>query len=106
MKPSPKLLKQLTKAIVDLVHPKRIILFGSAARGDMGKHSDLDIMVVMPDGTHRGDTTGDLYVELPDFGYSQDLVVVTENDLVQYGSNPYMVIYYALKEGRELYRAA
>ena len=38
MKPSQKVLNQLTQAIVKLVHPKRIILFGSAARGDMGKH--------------------------------------------------------------------
>ncbi|HJT24299.1 MAG TPA: nucleotidyltransferase domain-containing protein [bacterium] len=106
MKPSRKLLKQLTQAIVDLVHPKRIILFGSAARGDMGKHSDLDVMVVMPDGIHRRDTAGELYKELWDLGHSKDIVVVTESDLVQYGSNPYMVIYHALKEGRELYRAA
>ncbi|HEV2355815.1 MAG TPA: nucleotidyltransferase domain-containing protein, partial [Puia sp.] len=77
MKPSNKLLKQMTQAIVALVHPKRIILFGSAARGDMGKHSDLDILVVMPDGVHRRDTAGELYMNLSDFGYGKDIVVVT-----------------------------
>jgi len=29
------------------------MLFGSAARGDMHSDTDLDILVVMPDGTHR-----------------------------------------------------
>ena len=106
MKPSNKILKQLAKAIVDLAHPKQIILFGSAARGDMGKHSDLDLLVVMPDGVHRRDTAGKIYIGLWDFGYPKDIVVVTESDIIQYGSNPYMVIYYALKEGREIYRAA
>ena len=106
MKPSAKVLKRLTKTIVALAHPKRIILFGSAARGDMGKHSDLDLLVVMPDGTHRRNTAGDIYTGLWDLGYAKDIVVVTESDIVQYASNPYMVIYHALKEGKELYRAA
>jgi hypothetical protein len=35
-----------------------------------------------------------------------DIVVVTEQDVVRYGANPYMIIHSALKEGRELYRAA
>lgn len=106
MKPSQKVLKQLTKAIVDLVHPRRIILFGSAARGDMGKHSDLDILVVMLDGVHRRNTAERIYLGLLDFGYPKDIVVVTESDVLEYGSNPSLVIYPALKEGRELYRAA
>ena len=35
---------------MEAVHPLRIILFGSAARGEMGADSDLDVLVVMPDG--------------------------------------------------------
>lgn len=106
MKPSQKVLKQLTQAIVALVHPKRIILFGSAARGDMGKHSDLDILVVMPDGVHRRDTSEKIYLGLLDFDFPKDIVVVTEKDVVEYGANPSLVIYPALKEGRELYHVA
>ncbi|HJT25339.1 MAG TPA: nucleotidyltransferase domain-containing protein [bacterium] len=106
MKPSRKVLKQLTQAIVDLVHPKRIILFGSAARGDMGKHSDLDILVVMPNGAHRSRTYDKVYLGIPDFDFATDLVIITEKDIRQHGSNPYLVIYHALKEGREIYRAA
>lgn len=106
MKPSVQILKQLTKAIVALAQPKRIILFGSAARGKMGKHSDLDLLVVMPDGVHRRETAQKIYMGLLDFDFATDIVVVTESDILKYGSNPSLVIYPALKEGREIYHAA
>ena len=35
----------LTKYIVDFVHPAKVILFGSYARGDADRHSDLDFAV-------------------------------------------------------------
>jgi predicted nucleotidyltransferase len=39
-------LAQATKVIVDEVSPDKIILFGSYARGDAGKYSDIDLMVL------------------------------------------------------------
>ena len=54
MQPDTRLLEELVQRIVEAVHPLRIILFGSAARGEMGPNSDLDVLVVMPDGIHRG----------------------------------------------------
>ena len=35
----------LTKLLVEAAQPKRIILFGSRARGDASEDSDVDIMV-------------------------------------------------------------
>lgn len=37
----------VTHAIVEHFHPQRIILFGSQARGDARRDSDLDLCVVM-----------------------------------------------------------
>jgi predicted nucleotidyltransferase len=51
----------LVQRIVDAVHPLRIILFGSAARGEMGADSDVDLLIVMPNGTHRRHTAQHLY---------------------------------------------
>ncbi|MEI7903326.1 MAG: nucleotidyltransferase domain-containing protein, partial [bacterium] len=48
-----ELLDDIVSRILGVVRPLRIVLFGSAARGVIGPHSDLDILVVMPDGTHR-----------------------------------------------------
>lgn len=96
--------EELTQMIVQAAHPLRIILFGSAARGHMGINSDLDILVVMPDGAHRRRTTGNIYRALSGFGHPKDIVVVTEDDVRRFGDEPSLIIYPALKKGKELYR--
>jgi len=53
MSPDAALLDELVRRIVESVRPLQITLFGSAARGEMGPHSDLDVLVVMPDGCDR-----------------------------------------------------
>jgi len=42
-------LAEVVRRLVEVYHPLRIYLFGSAARGDAGPDSDYDIMVVVPD---------------------------------------------------------
>src|SRR5215831_17419111 len=61
MHPDPQAINELVRRIVEAVHPRRVILFGSAARGEMGPNSDLDVLVIMPDGTHRRRTTQEVY---------------------------------------------
>lgn len=106
MQPNAQMLDELSQRIVETVHPLRIILFGSAARGEMGFDSDLDVLVVMPDGIHRRKTAQKIYRHLWGLGFAKDIVVVTETDVREHGANPYMVIKAALEEGREIYRAA
>jgi predicted nucleotidyltransferase len=98
-------LTHLVTRIVEMVHPRRIILFGSAARGQMGAHSDVDLLVVMPDGIHRRRTAQAIYLGLNGTGIAKDIVVVTEADVRIYGDNPSLVLFPALREGREIYRA-
>lgn len=98
-------LNELVRRIVETVHPRRILLFGSAARGKMGPNSDLDILVVMPDGIHRRHTAQTLYRYLPAIGIGKDIIVVTESDVRDYGGNPSLVLYPALREGKEVYLA-
>jgi uncharacterized protein len=96
---------ELARRIAETVMPKRVILFGSAARGELGPDSDIDVLVVMPDGVHRGHTTEKIYRELWGFGVAKDIVVVTDSDVREHGDDPFMVIRQALAEGREVYRA-
>ena len=49
-KVTPKLVKYIADKIAQEVHPEKIILFGSYARGDFDKSSDLDLFVVVADG--------------------------------------------------------
>ena len=105
MEPDAQLLEELVRRIVEAVHPLRIILFGSAARSEMGPDSDFDVLVVMPDGVHRRETAQLIYRRLLGLGFATDVVVVTQSDIERYASNPYMIINPALAEGKELYHA-
>ena len=105
MHPEPQAIDELVRRIVEAVHPRRVILFGSAARGEMGPNSDLDVLVIMPDGTHRRRTAQEVYRRMWGFGFAKDIVVVTESDVREHGTNPYMIIKNALQEGRERYHA-
>jgi predicted nucleotidyltransferase len=96
---------RMVARIVQIVRPRRIILFGSAARGQIGPHSDVDLLVVMPDGIHRRRTAQAIYLGLNGVGIAKDIVVVTEADVRMYGDNPSLVLFPALREGREIYRA-
>lgn len=44
--PDLEMLNRVTRSIVAQIDPLRIILFGSAARGEMNAHTDLDLLVI------------------------------------------------------------
>ena len=97
--------EQLVARIVAASHPQRIILFGSAARGEAGRHSDVDVLVVAPEGAHRRKTAQAIYRGLLGLGVPVDVVVATPSDLEDYRESPGLVYREALREGKELYAA-
>jgi predicted nucleotidyltransferase len=103
--PSSAILDDVVKRVVATAHPVRIVLFGSAVRGQMRSDSDLDLLVIMPDGAHRRNTATDVYRALRGMGISKDIVVVTEKDVREHGDNPSLVLRLALEEGQDLYVA-
>ena len=42
------ILAEIVRRLIEALHPERIYLFGSRARGDRGPDSDYDLMVVVP----------------------------------------------------------
>ncbi len=40
-----KTLAEIVRRVVEIAQPEKIILFGSAARGDMGPNSDVDLLI-------------------------------------------------------------
>lgn len=100
-----KILIELVQRIVEAAHPLRVILFGSMARGDAGPGSDYDVLIVMPNGAHRFETTQSIYRQLRNLHIAVDVVVATENDIHEYGNSPGLIYREALRDGRELYAA-
>jgi predicted nucleotidyltransferase len=61
----PLVPRELLEPVVAYFTPQRVIVFGSAARGDAGSDSDIDLLVVVNDdtpaekvGSRRGTTRG------------------------------------------------
>lgn len=98
-------LGEIVGRIVRVAAPDRIILFGSAARGEARPDSDLDLLVITAGEVHRGRLTEEIYAGLIGAGRSVDVVVVTPDDVARYRDSPALVIATALREGVEVYAA-
>ena len=87
------------------MNPLRIVLFGSAVREQAGPDSDVDLLIVMPDGAHRRHTAQHLYQVISGVAIPFDLVVATPSDLEKHRNNPGLVYQSILEEGRTIYAA-
>lgn len=97
-------LAQIIRRIVEVAKPEKIILFGSAARGEMGPHSDVDLLVIKA-GANRLELTGQIYRNLHGMQEAVDIVVVTPDDVERYHNSHALVIAPALKDGKVVYAA-
>ncbi|MEW6380823.1 MAG: nucleotidyltransferase domain-containing protein [bacterium] len=102
---SAPVINQLVQAIVEAVHPIRIILFGSAARGEMHPDSDIDLLIVMPEGAYRRRTAQFLYRQIKGLKVPFDILVATPSDLERHKDNIGLIYREILQEGREVYAA-
>lgn len=105
MSPPIEAINRLIVRIVEVVRPTKIILFGSAGRGEDSTCKDIDLLVVMPENVHRRKTAQRLYRELEGVGFPFDLLVVTTEDLENHKNNIGLIYGNILREGREIYAA-
>lgn len=78
------LLDEIVQRVVRVAQPDRIILFGSAARGDRGPDSDVDLLIVKSGVPHRGHREEEIHLSFFGLGVPIDVVVVTPEDLEKY----------------------
>lgn len=100
-------IQRVVDLVVTTVSPLRIVLFGSAARGDMRDGSDLDLMVVMPEDADTLRTSQRLYVEMARqrLAVGVDLVVTTPARFEERKESLGSVFREVARDGRELYAA-
>ena len=99
------ILDDIIRRVVEAAQPEKIIMFGSAARGEMNRHSDVDLLVVKG-GVPQRSLTGRIYKHLRGVGVAVDVVMVTPADLERYRDSHALVIKPALREGKVVYEAA
>ena len=72
-----KLLREITRRIVDRFDPHKIILFGSHARGNADPESDIDILVIMPVEGSKREKAVEIGMALNEFSIAKDIFVNT-----------------------------
>ncbi|MDA1190476.1 MAG: nucleotidyltransferase domain-containing protein [Candidatus Poribacteria bacterium] len=102
----PPVVHEMADQIVREFHPIRVLVFGSYARGEATRHSDVDLLVVMPNGTDRRKAAIAIYSLLADHTIPSDIVVTTPDEIERRGNQVGTVLRPALREGVVLYDAA
>ena len=98
------LLQDIVRRIVLEVQAEKIILFGSAARGEMGPDSDLDLLVITA-CDHRRNTARKIRRTLFGIRVPIDIIVAKPEDIERYGDSIGLIYRPALREGKVLYAA-
>lgn len=104
-KPNPAILADVIEAVVRAAKPAKIVLFGSAARGEMGPESDFDLLVIKGGKFNYWRTYDTITEHLRRKRAPVDVVLVTAEDAERYRDTHCLVICPALKEGRVVYAA-
>jgi len=104
-----ELLKEMTEKIVREVNPRKVVLFGSHARGTACTSSDLDFLVVEDgpfDARHsrRGAMTR-LRTVLGEYFIPMDFLVFTPQEIEEWKDVGNHVVSHALREGITLYES-
>jgi len=102
MKIDSETLDAIIKRIVKVAAPEKIILFGSAAKGNMNPDSDIDLLVIKSN-IHRRKLAQEIYKNLFGIAQSVDIVVATPEDVERYKNSFSLVIAPAVQEGKVIY---
>lgn len=86
--------------------PKKIILFGSYARGDMNLESDVDFLVVEETIPDRAAEMVKLRRLLSPLRIPVDVIVISEAAFRKWSTTPGNLYYEVATEGKSLYEAA
>ncbi len=100
---SETIISTMVDRIVERFQPSRIVLFGSRARGDVNKWSDVDLLVVMGGVTDKRSAAVEIRRSLGDLPVSKDIVVATPDEIASRGSIVGTVLHAALREGKVVY---
>ena len=101
----PRTLDEIVRRVVEVAQPERIVLFGSAARGDMTRHGDVDLLIVK-DGADALELMSRIYRRLRGAGVPVDALVVSADDVARYRDSHALIVKPALREGRTVYESA
>lgn len=94
------------RIMVAQLHPERVYLIGSTARGDARAQSDIDFLIVLPDSAPREALwAGEIYSALWDIPYAIEIVRFRRSAFEQRTGWLMSLPAIAMREGKLLYEA-
>ena len=98
-----ELLAEVVRRIRAVGNPLKVVLFGSCARGDRHRYSDLDLLIVEESNLPRHQRSPKYYSALVGVYPEKDVVVWTPAEIQEWAKVPNHFVTVALREGRLLY---
>ena len=100
------LVEEIVRRILATAAPERIILFGSAATGEMTRDSDIDLLVVERDPGDLRKESVKIDATLSGLGYPFDVIVISSEWFEASKNVIGGIAYPANKYGKVIYEAA
>ena len=95
----------MVKRIRAVSRPERIIVFGSAARGKIGRDSDIDVLVVESKARCTMADSARLRTAIGDVGFPVDVIAIPRRVFDRYRDTVGGVEYAAARHGKVIYEA-
>ena len=99
------ILNEIIRRILNLLAPRKIILFGSAATGSMTRDSDIDLLVVAASPGNARQESVRLRQALRGLGFPIDVIVMTSERFEETKRVIGGIAYPASKYGKVIYEA-
>ena len=100
------LMREIVRRVLTVARPERIILFGSAATGQMTKDSDIDLLIVEPAPKNRHEESVAIADAIGDVHFPVDVKIIPSERFEATKNIIGGIAYPAHKYGRVLYEAA
>ncbi len=99
-----KFISIMTERIVHEFDPLQIILFGSQARGEADRDSDIDLLVVFAELADKRQTALEMMRTLADVPVPKDILLSTPEELERSRTRIGSVLRYAQQEGKTVWK--
>jgi len=98
--------QEIVRRVLSVTRPDRILLFGSAASGQMSRDSDIDLLILRPVASVGREESVRIRQALRGLGYAFDVIVIPTQRFEESKNVIGGIAYPANKYGRVIYEAS